>query len=82
MIDYQVGYSTDTQCNNSIDTLPAGYTLFDNTTNNSIIVSGLEQGTCYVFGVRVLVGSGKWSVIVLRTLTGEVYYDYYCYLYY
>ncbi len=74
MIGYQVGYSADTQCNGSIDTLPAGYTLFGNTTSNSIVVTGLEPGTCYVFGVRVhLVGSGKWSVIVLRTLAGEIY---------
>ncbi len=79
MIDYQVGYSSDTQCNDSIDTLPAGYTLFGNTTSNSIVVTGLEPDTCYVFGVRVHLG--KWSVIVLRTLTGVIYYCY-CYLYY
>ena len=72
MIDYQVGYSADIQCNDSIDTLPAGYTLFGNTTSNSIVVTGLEPDTCYVFGVRVhLRGSGKWSVILLRTLTGQ-----------
>ena len=72
MIVYQVGYSADTQCNDSIDTLPAAYTLFGNTTSNSIVVTGLEPDTCYVFGVRVhLKGSGKWSVIVLRTLTGQ-----------
>ncbi len=70
MIGYQVGYSADTQCNGSIDTLPVGYTLFGNTTSNSIVVTGLEPDTCYVFGVSVhLEELEKWSVIVLRTLT-------------
>ena len=70
VIGYQVGYSADTQCNGSIDTLPAGYTLFGNTTSNSIVVTGLEPDTCYVFGVSVhLEELEKWSVIVLRTLT-------------
>ena len=69
---YQVGYSADIQCNDSIDTLPAGYTLFGNTTSNSIVVTGLEPDTCYVFGVRVYLRvSGEWSVIVLRTLAGQ-----------
>ncbi len=74
MVAYQVGYSAVTQCNDSIDTLPAGYTLFGNTTSNSIVVTGLEPHTCYVFGVRVHSEElEKWSIVVLRTLTGEIY---------
>ena len=55
---YEVGYSIwlpdAQQCANggNIDTLPDGYTLFGNTTDSSIVVTGLQPGTCYVFGVR------------------------------
>ncbi len=71
MFVYQVGYSVDTQCNDSIDTLPAGYTLFGNTTSNSTVVTGLEPDTCYVFGVRAhsnrTGNPGEWTVVYNTT---------------
>ena len=73
MFVYQVGYSADIQCNDSIDTLPAEYTLFGNTTSNSIVVTGLEPDTCYVFGVRVYSmdfgSAGEWNILLHETLT-------------
>ena len=74
---YEVGYIArpdDAQCSSSsssdINALPDGYTLFGNTTNNSIVVTGLQPGTCYVFGVRVYTNTpGEWTVILQQTIT-------------
>ena len=79
---YEVGYSArpdDTQCTDSVDTLPDGYTLFGNTTGTSIVVTGLEPGTCYVFGVRVYAlktkESGEWTTVLLKTKTSKFCFD-------
>ena len=60
----------DVQCSNT-DTLPDGYSLFGNTTDTSITVTGLQAGTCYVFGVRAYVpgekGPGQWTLSVQQT---------------
>ena len=78
---YEIGYITtrtdNTQCTtttNGIDvsTLPEGYTLFDNTTGNSTVVTSLQPGTCYMFGVRVYSQQFKtdeWRVGISSTLT-------------
>ena len=71
---YEVAYLArpyDSQCNNS-DTLPNGYSLFGDTTNNSTVVTDLQPGTCYIFGVRVYgsisASAGEWRVITSTTL--------------
>ena len=68
---YNIGYITDIQCNNSVITLPDEYTVFGNTTGNSIVVTGLQPGTCYVFGVRVYTSKskdfGKWTTLYAQT---------------
>ena len=79
---YEVGYSIwlpdAQQCANreNIDTLPDGYTLFGNTTDSSIVVTGLQPGTCYVFGVRVYSSNvqmpGKWTLLFVATNPGNI----------
>ena len=73
---YEVGYiaaPNDTWCTDcdSVKTLPDVYTVFGNTTNNSMIVTGLEPETCYVFGVRVYYSmeSGEWNTLPYYTTT-------------
>ena len=80
---YEVGYSIwlpdAQQCANggNIDTLPDGYTLFGNTTDSSIVVTGLQPGTCYVFGVRAYSSNvlmpGKWTLLFVATDSGIFY---------
>ncbi len=71
---YEVGYTAapnDTWCTSDVITLPDVYTVFGNTTNNSMVVTGLESGTCYVFGVRVYysIESGEWNTLLYTTTT-------------
>ena len=73
---YEVAYSSwppnaAQQCTNSggVNTLPDGYTLFGNTSDTSIVVTGLQPGTCYVFGVRTYISTfqlpGNWTITFL-----------------
>ena len=73
---YEVGYIArpgNTQCTDSnYVTLPDGYTLLGNTTGNSIVVTSLQPGTCYLFGVRVYSSlsevPGGWTLLLQQTL--------------
>ena len=73
LVVYQVGYSVipnDTQCNDTNGTVISIIRVFVNTTNDSIVVTGLEPDTCYVFGVRVYsIKYGEWNTLMLTTVT-------------
>ena len=72
---YEVGYiaqPSNTACTSTIlSTLPEGYTSFINTTDSSVVVTGLDSGTCYLFGVRVYSSRspipGEWTLILQLT---------------
>ena len=72
---YEVGYidqPSSTACTStSLSTLPEGYTSFINTTNSSVVVTGLDSGTCYLFGVRVYSSRspvpGEWRLLLQQT---------------
>ena len=77
-LTYEVGYfaqPSNTACaSTSLSTLPEGYTSFINTTNSSVVVTGLDSGTCYLFGVRVYLRvyssrtiPGEWTLIQQQT---------------
>ena len=72
LVVYQVGYSvipSDTQCNDANGTVLSINRVFGNTTNDSIVVSGLEPDTCYVFGVRAYaINYGQWNTLILKTM--------------
>ena len=76
LVVYQVGYSVipnDTQCNDTIGTVLSINIVFGNTTSDSIVVTGLEPDTCYVFGVRAhLINYGEWNTLMLKTLPSEI----------
>ena len=76
LVVYQVGYSVipnDTQCNDTNGTVLSINSVFSNTTNDSIVVSGLEPDTCYVFGVRVYsINYGEWNTLILKTIFSSV----------
>ena len=76
---YEVGYidqPSSTACTRtSLSTLPEGYTSFINITDSSVLVTGLNSGTCYLFGVRVYSSRtpipGGWTLLLYQTdITG------------
>ncbi len=79
MILYEVAYAVHP--NGSIEcsatdatTFTELYTSYLNTTDSSVIVTGLVPSTCYIFGIRpaytVGVGvAGEWTVLTSRTLS-------------
>ena len=74
---YEVGYiaqTSNTACTGtSLSTLPVGYTSFINTTGSSVVVTGLNSGTCYLFGVRVYSSRssvpGEWTLMLQQSDT-------------
>ena len=79
LVVYQVGYSVipnNTQCNdtNGTDrTVLSINSIFGNTTSDSIVVTGLEPDTCYVFGVQAYsINYGEWNTLMLKTLPSEI----------
>ena len=76
LVVYQVGYSVipnNTQCNDTNGTVLSINIVFGNTTNDSIVVTGLEPDTCYVFGVRAYsINYGEWNTLILKTLPSEI----------
>ena len=72
LIVYQVGYSVipnDTQCNDTNGTVLSINRVFGNTSSDSIVVTGLEPDTCYVFGVRAhSINYGEWNTLILKTI--------------
>ena len=78
---YEVGYiaqPSNTACTGTIpSTLPEGYTSFINTTNSSVVVTGLDSGTCYLFGVRVYSSRtpipGGWTLFLQQTDTTGIH---------
>ena len=78
---YEVGYiaqPNNAACTGRIpSTLPEGYTSFMNTTNSSVVVTGLNSGTCYLFGVRVYSSRspvpGEWTLILQQTNTTGIH---------
>ncbi len=51
--DYEVAYDTISQCSDTIAVFPTVSTIYlSNTTDTSVVVSGLISGTCYALGVR------------------------------
>ena len=73
LVVYQVGYSVipnNTQCNDTNGTVLSINRVFGNTTNDSIVVTGLEPDTCYVFGVRAYsIDYGEWNTLILKTMS-------------
>ncbi len=72
LVVYQVGYSVipnDTPCIDTNGTVVSINRVFGNTTSDSIVVTGLEPDTCYVFGVRVYsIKYGEWNTLMLKTM--------------
>ena len=74
---YEVGYiaqPSNTACTStSLITLSEGYISFINTTGSSVVVTGLDSGTCYLFGVRVYSSRspvpGEWTLLLQQTNT-------------
>ena len=65
---------SNTACTSTIlSTLLEGYTSFINTTGSNVVVTGLNYGTCYLFGVRVHSSKspvpGKWTLLLTQTDT-------------
>ena len=84
-LTYEVGYiaqPNNTACTTTIlSTLPEGYTSFINTTGSSVVVTGLDSGTCYLFGVRVYSSRSpvpiEWTLLLQQTdTTGILYINY------
>ncbi len=51
--DYEVAYDIILQCTDTIVSFPTVSTVYlSNTTDTSVLVSGLISGTCYTLGVR------------------------------
>ena len=80
---YEVGYiaqPSNTACTSTIlSTLPEGYTSFINATSSSVVVTGLDSGTCYLFGVRVYSSRspipGEWTLFLQQTNTTGIHVD-------
>ena len=77
LVVYQVGYiviPNNTQCNDINGIVLSINIVFDNTTNDSIIVTGLEPDTCYVFEVRahLINYAGEWNILILKTISSSV----------
>ena len=78
---YEVGYiaqPSNAACTStSLTTLPEGYTSFINATSSSVVVTGLDSGTCYLFGVRVYSSRtpipGGWSLFLQQTNTTGIH---------
>ena len=69
-----IAQPSNTACTSTIlITLPEGYTSFINTTGSSVVVTGLNYGTCYLFGVRVYFSRspvpGEWTLLLQQTDT-------------
>ena len=70
---FEVGFiKADTNCSSmSLSALPQGYTLYANTTNETIEVTSLDPNTCYVFGIRahstITNLPGEWTVTLNNT---------------
>ena len=72
-----MGYIAQHTCSNtdctstSLSTLPEGYKSFINTTGSSVVVTGLDSETCYLFGVRVYSSRypvpGGWTLLLNQT---------------
>ena len=80
-LTYEVGYiaqPSSTACTSTIlTTLPEGYTSSINTSDNSVVVVGLDLGTCYLFGVRVYSSRsvpGEWTLLLQQTDTAGILY--------
>ena len=75
-----IAQPSNTDCTSTIiSTLPEGYTSFMNTTNSSVEVTGLDSGTCYLFGVRVYSSRsprpvpGEWTLLLQQTDTEGIH---------
>ena len=74
-----ISQPSNTVCTGTIlSTLPELYTSFINTTGRSVEVTGLNYGTCYLFGVRVYSSRspvpGEWTLILQQTdITGILF---------
>ena len=73
-----ISQPSNTACTStSLTTLPEGYTSFVNTTGSSVVVTGLDSGTCYLFGVRVYSSRspvpGEWTLLLQQTDTTGIH---------
>ena len=83
-LTYEVGYiaqPNNTACTTTIlSTLPEQYASFINTTGSSVVVTGLNYGICYLFGVRVYSSRspvpGEWRLLLQQTDTTGILYIY------
>ena len=77
-----IAQPSNTACTStSLSSLSEGYTSFINTTGSSVVVPGLDLGTCYLFGVRVYSSRssvlGEWTLLLNQTDTTGTLYTWY-----